>query len=159
MRKILNELGSLPSSRLFILSELIEQFSRSVQTLAVDKKKREEYEKEKERAGLRKSEKHRLQKMKLQRKIMVRYLKGQSFEQIGGVFNYHPKTIYKMIKKYQHDLSVLHQIDYDIEKKKITDAERMIKSGKSKKQIIRELHISAHSVVAVAQMKNLELHP
>lgn len=62
-----------------------------------------------------------------------------------------------MVKKYQLDLSVLHQIDHDIEKKKLEDAEQMIKNGESKKEIIKKLNISAHSVVAVAYMKNLKL--
>jgi len=157
MFKSLCELKHLKPSQLNNLSKLAHQFSRSLDRLAIEAQEREAAEKKKERVTLRKTELARLHKLKLQRMIMVRYLKGQSFEQIAAATGYHPKTIYKMIRRYEHDLSVLHKIDYDIEKQKIEDAEKLIRLGAPKKEIIKKLNISAHSVVAVAYMKNLNI--
>ena len=158
MNIALHELKYLKADQLERLADIVNNFSRSLSCLAEVSRQREIAEMSHQQKKLRGSEKKRLAKLKIQRSIMKRYLSGQSYEQIGLATGYHPKTIYKMIKKYKYDLSILHQIDYDIEKHKIAAAEKMIRNGHKKTEIVKKLNISAHSVVAVAYMQKLYLN-
>lgn len=127
--------------------------------LLINTEKREKEAKQKEHVKLRKYEKTMLFKLNLQRAIMTRYQAGYTQEQIGTYLNYHPKTIARYIRKFQTDLSILKDIDRDINKRKVMLIKKMTKQGHSKPQIVRKLHVSAHMVTAVGNIRNLEIRP
>ena len=157
MREVLQELKHLRSGQIENLAKLAKQFAYSLERLAETTRKQEQLENDAGVKKLRKSELKRFKKLEIQRLIMKRYLEGQSYEQIGASTGYHPKTIYQMIRKYQYDLSILHKIDYDLEKYKISEAKKMLLNGQTKPDIVKRLNLSAHSVTAVAYMNKISL--
>ncbi|MCC3859782.1 hypothetical protein [Pseudemcibacter aquimaris] len=154
MLKILQELNNLNSTQLDNISKIISDFSNSISRLADDARRREFVQKEQEIIKLSEREKNRLEQLKLQRNIMIRYQKGQSFEQIGAATGYHPKTIYKKIKQYETDISMLKQMDNDLLKYKYNEAEKMVDHGFQKDQIVNKLHISAHCIESIIHTKS-----
>ncbi len=157
MRIVLNIIKSLNSIELKELSHVINQFGRSVERLAVDVQVKEDAVKAMEHRKLRKREKIMLRKLRLQRAILTRYMAGYTLEQIGEYLNYHPKTIARYIRKYQTDLSILKDVDRDINRRKFTLIEEMAKEGFSKPQIVRKLHVSSHAVTAVGNIRNIQI--
>lgn len=157
MRIYLNIIKNLNSNQLRELHKQIDQFSRSVERLAVDVQAQEDATKVREHHKLRKYEKIMLRKLRLQRAIMTRYMAGYTLEQIGSYLDYHPKTIARYIKKYQTDLSILKDVDRDINRRKFTLIEKMAKEGFTKPQIVRKLHVSAHAVTAVSNIQKIQI--
>ena len=155
MFKLLTELKGIQSSKLYAIADVFNKLSRSIIRLAEEQQKLEEQKKQMESVKMTLADKRRLQKLRYARAIMTRYMAGQSYDQIAAAMGCHPKTIYKQIRKVQTDLQVLKEIERDILNKKMSLAKNMVSQGKTKKEIVRNLNISAYYVTAIRNQAEL----
>ena len=149
MLEIVRELKYLKYNELESIIKIVNDFKNSLQRTADEALKRENEQKEKKALVLFVHEKKRLKEIAMQRAIMTKFLAGQSYEEIAFSMNYHPKTIYKKIIRFQTDLSILKEIDIDILRNKMKKVKIMLKSGKTKEEIVRKLFISRHYISGV----------